>query len=389
MPFRANFRLTVNKTLNIPVQVDCSLHGRYFNMQLDLFIQGRALVVGVANYPLLSTLPETVLDDARDVAALLRSRDHCGYLDANVEVLLDAQATTVNIKAGLVRLAQSAGPDDTVVVFFSGHGGRVEVGQDAGAYLIPFDCDPCRLRDTAINSAELTGLLSAIKAPRLVVLLDACHSAGAGDLKGFTPAGGLKVGFDETTYSALARGSGRVIMASSRSTEVSLVLEGMRNSLFTHYLLDALRGGVTNRGDGLVRVFDVFHYVSDRVPTKAAQHPIFKAQDMENNFPLALYLGGKQIPASMRSSLSRVPSSVSILHPKARLAIKTGLVTRWDDLADYFGIPLSDKAKFQQGHEPQRILEWLEERRRLDELRDAFNYFGWDDLIEELSRNPQ
>jgi hypothetical protein len=62
----------------------------------------------------------------------------------------------------------------------------------------------------------------------------------------------------------------------------------MRNSLFTHYLLEALRGQGKTLGDGYVRVFDVFRHVADRVPTRAEQHPIFKATAMEEDFPIAL-----------------------------------------------------------------------------------------------------
>jgi hypothetical protein len=354
-------------------------------------MQGRALIVGIANYTKVRQLSETVLDDARDVAALLQSPDRCGYRPANVETLLDERATADGIRAGLARLAREADPGDTVMLFFSGHGGRVEVGPGAGAYLIPFDCDPDRLRATAISSDELTTALSAVKARRLVVLLDACHSAGVGEVKALQPAAELKAGLDEKTYSALAKGAGRVIMASSRTAEVSLVLRGMRNSLFTHYLLEALRGSAVSSGDGLVRVFDVFHYVSDKVPSRAIQHPILKAHDVENNFPLALLSGGISlaVPEANPKPADSLPPRRTTLSPKAKLAVKSGLVTRWDDLADYFEIPLADKAKFQQGHEPRRVLEWLEERRLLKELRTAFNYFGWDDLIEELDRHPQ
>ena len=35
-----------------------------------------------------------------------------------------------------------------------------------------------------------------------------------------------------------------------------------------------------------------------------------------------------------------------------------------------------------------RLLDWLDQRRRLGRLRDAFNYLGYDDLIEELDRHP-
>ena len=62
----------------------------------------------------------------------------------------------------------------------------------------------------------------------------------------------------------------------------------MRNSLFTHYLLEALRGGGKTLGDGYVRVFDVFRHVAERVPARADQHPIFKVAAMEEDFPIAL-----------------------------------------------------------------------------------------------------
>ena len=40
------------------------------------FEHGHALVVGVANYPWVSRLPAKVLDDARDVDALLKSPEY-------------------------------------------------------------------------------------------------------------------------------------------------------------------------------------------------------------------------------------------------------------------------------------------------------------------------
>jgi metacaspase-1 len=206
--------------------------------------------------------------DGKDIAEVLRSKDYCGYVPRNVKLLLDDKAIANGIRQGLTNLAKAAGAECTAVVFFSGHGGRVETGPEAGTYLIPYDCDPHQIQKTAIESEELTTLLSKIKAQRLVVLLDACHSAGMGELKTVAPLSNIKAGLDEKTYSALAEGTGRVIMASSRSTEVSLILEGMSNSLFTHYLLEALKGARVSDKDGLIRVFDIFQYISDTVPSK-------------------------------------------------------------------------------------------------------------------------
>jgi uncharacterized caspase-like protein len=132
----------------------------------------------------------------------------------------------------------------------------------------------------------MTAMLQNIKSGRLLVMFDSCHSGGAGDPKGSLPQ--FKRGLDEAYFEALAQGKGRVIMASSRPDEFSWKLSGMRNSLFTHYLLEALRGHVRILGDGYVRVFDVFRHVAEMVPTRANQHPIFKATALEEDFPIAI-----------------------------------------------------------------------------------------------------
>jgi Caspase domain len=95
------------------------------------FSEGRALVIGVANYPKVSKLPQAVLNDARDLAGVLKAQEYCAYPAANVELLLDADAKADGIRAGLARLAETAGADDTALVFFSGHGGHIENGPDA------------------------------------------------------------------------------------------------------------------------------------------------------------------------------------------------------------------------------------------------------------------
>jgi hypothetical protein len=346
------------------------------------FAHGHALVVAIANYPKVSPLPTTVLNDGIDVAKVLKSTDYCGYSPDNVRVLMDERATATAIRHELENLAGIASDRDTVIVFFSGHGGRVEDGPDRGSYLVPFDCDASRFRQTAIDSVELTERLAAIKAGRLVVLLDACHSGGTGEVKAVVPRDGMKAGLDPAAFDALAQGVGRVIMASSRPDEVSLVLRDMRNSLFTHYLVEGLRGASPTFNDGLIRIFELFRYVSEEVPKRAAQHPIFKASDLENDFPVALYAGGK------RPSTSAVFANAGRdkLSPEAKLAIIDRLGDSWQRLAVYLGIPPSDKDRFPKGDEALKILEWAELRKRTSRIRDALNYIGRDDLIEELDR---
>jgi hypothetical protein len=258
--------------------------------------KGYALVVAVSNYRNIKSLPAAVLNDANDLASTLTSPAHCGYSPANMRVLLDAEASLKNVQDGLAWLASVAGSEDSVVVFFSGHGTRLSDSGSIESALLPVDTEPGRLRETSLPEGELSSALKAIRSARLLILLDACHSGGSVSLKGVNVPEVIETGFDDKSLAHLAEGVGRVVIASSRSTETSLVFTGARNSVFTQHLLEAFRGEASTSGDGVVRVFDVFEHVSVKVPrtTSNQQHPIFKASDLETNFPVSLDKGGSK-----------------------------------------------------------------------------------------------
>jgi hypothetical protein len=182
-----------------------------------------------------------------------------------------------------------------IEVFFyvSSHGGRLESGPWAGEYLLPVDTlytSDQSIAQTAVSGTEFTEALRAIQARKAVVIFDCCHAGGIGQPKS-AAAPELK-SLPESYYDTLKTGRGRVIFASSRSTESSYVLPNATNSLFTQYLLTGLRGSAPGPG-GVIRVFDLFHYLQPKVTEdQPNQHPIFKCE-VEENFPIALYLGGK------------------------------------------------------------------------------------------------
>ncbi len=251
-----------------------------------------ALVVGIAHYQTVSPLPATVLNDARAIAQLLTDPRYCGYTRGNVQLLLDGQASLEGLREGLARLAATTNADSTVTIFFSGHGGRVGVGPQQGEYLLPADADvssPEALSHSSLSSGELSAAFAKIPARKLVVIFDCCHAGGMGEPK--AAAVPWKSGILEDTYARLMEGRGRVILASSRSGELSWVLPNARNSLFTQCLLEGLRGDAPSE-DGLIRIFDLYRYIQPRVTAaEPRQHPVFKAQ-LEDDFPVALYCGG-------------------------------------------------------------------------------------------------
>lgn len=267
------------------------------------YSQGHAVVIAIANYKGVTSLPEAVLNDARDVTSTLTSPSYCGYDPGNVTMLLDTEATLENIRQALASVATRAKVEDSVVIFFSGHGARLGDRGGQESALVPVDCQLNRANSTTLTEAEFSASLTRIVAKRVVVLIDACHSGGAGNLKDIADGSGI-LGFDEKSLQRLAQGTGKVLIASSRAAESSLVFSGARNSLFTQYLLEALRGAASTKGDGFIRIFEIFSYVSEKVRSAAPgkQHPIFKASDLEDNFPVALDRGGEEKSPSASTS---------------------------------------------------------------------------------------
>jgi len=252
----------------------------------EAFSHGYAAVVGVG-----ADLPVTV-QDATAVADLLRDPTRCAYPSGQVRLLTNEQARCEPVLVALDWLAgrAQADPDATAVVYFSGHG-----LETPGHYLLPFGYDLARLDDTAISGATFTEKLRAVEARKLLVLLDCCHAGGIGEAKG-VKAPFAKSPLPPSTLDALGQGSGRVIIASSRRDEVSLV--GKPYSAFTAALLEALAGYGAFEQDGYARVLDTALWVGRKVPhrTNERQHPIVKVSNLEDNFALAYYAAGEKQP---------------------------------------------------------------------------------------------
>lgn len=227
-----------------------------------------AVSVGIGNY---RELPELTCatNDAKDFVTVLKS----GTTHPETRLLTNTEATRESILKELTWLANSAGRGDTAIVFFSGHGGRSS-GADNQAYFCPVEASLPNLEQTCVTSAELSGALRAIKSERLIVMLDTCYSGGIGEPR--RRGVGVPAALNSQDVSALIEGAGRVILAASRPDEPAWELSGMRNGLFTNYVLRALRGEAA-RADGSIWASDIFSYVSRGVRQHRCQRPYQKA----------------------------------------------------------------------------------------------------------------
>lgn len=260
--------------------------------QYKTFPQAYALIIAIAEYEGVNALPAIVTKDACDVANILIAENYCGYEESKVKILLNSEATLSNIKNEIIKIAQKATLDDSVFIYFSGHGYNKSDATNPDCSLVPVDFD--KPDEGMLSATELSDLLSNINSERLLFIIDACHSAGVATIKNFTANGTL--GFSDKSLEKLSQGRGKVLIASSRDSETSIIMPGDQNSLFTKHFLSALKGDAGSSNEDVVRVFDIFSYLEKTVSVEAAtrnhpQHPVFKS-NLENNFPVALRCGG-------------------------------------------------------------------------------------------------
>jgi hypothetical protein len=218
-----------------------------------------ALLVGVSRYEKFESLKYTD-DDAYRVYAFLKSPEGGALADEQINILIDESATKRNIMRSLDDLVARAGENDAVFCFFSGHG--------INGHFLPIDSDGYR---NSLAYEEVKERLQACKAKQKLYVADACYS---GSLLSSRTALTQSV---EMLYNKLNETSGgTAFLLSSKKEEYSLESEGLRQGIFSHFLIKGLKGDADTNGDMIVSVTELYKYVygSVREYTKMAQTPI-------------------------------------------------------------------------------------------------------------------
>jgi hypothetical protein len=208
----------------------------------------KALIVGINDYPGSARLSGCV-NDAQSVSELL---DKHADGSPNFDIML---CTSVKRKDDLKKLVVDAFKDEDEIslFYFSGHGCIT----DTDGYIVTPDFTRY---DEGLSMDEILKITSLSPARHKIVILDCCHAGAMG-----TPA------FAGNTAAYLEKGV--VILASSRSTEVSMEIGG--GGVFTSLLVDALKGGAADIA-GDVTPGSVYSYV-EKALGAWKQRPVFKA----------------------------------------------------------------------------------------------------------------
>ena len=232
-----------------------------------------AVVVGVSSYNHMPALRYTD-DDAYRMYAFLKSPEGGALPDKQIRILIDEDATKDEIKLAMEHVFTQAGPNDLALLYFSGHGLK-------GAFL-PIDFDGYNNR---LDHDEVNAILAESPARYKLLIADACHSGSLLAMK----SGEIK-GVLANYYNTLAQADpGTALIMSSKSEETSLESSGLRQGVFSHFLIRGLKGEADADRNGIVSVQELFGYIGDNVRkyTGNRQSPVIQG-DYDPNMTISV-----------------------------------------------------------------------------------------------------
>ena len=273
-----------------PVQGDASDHA----VQPLREMQGRrwAVIIGISDYqdPEVRDL-RFADDDARALYDFLRSpaAGLGGIPEENMLLLVDEQATMVSIRSALFTFLKQATEDDVVIFYVAAHGMH-DPERLSNLYLVAHDT---RLSDLAATGVSMEDVFRGINdafARMKIVFADACHSAGMGTLA----MRSVDMNLVNSMFLESVRAStgGAVTFTSAERNQLSAEGEqwGGGHGVYTHYLLEGMRGGADADGDLIVTLGEVLEYTRDQVArdTRNAQIPSISPTSFDRYWPMSV-----------------------------------------------------------------------------------------------------
>jgi hypothetical protein len=141
-----------------------------------------ALLIGISRYPHLKESEQLkgCVNDALQLKKVLEGR--FGFPPAGTVLLCDEAATRDAILTALRELARKVGPEDIVVVAYSGHGSQTRIAEPTGwdESILPYDSGRGAYPNRDILDDEIHGWLLEMAAvtPNVTLIFDSCFSAG-------------------------------------------------------------------------------------------------------------------------------------------------------------------------------------------------------------------
>lgn len=234
-----------------------------------------AVIIGIGDYQdeRIPDLQFTV-NDAQGLYNILTDPEFGGVPKEHIRLLLNEDATDRAIKGAIGGwLSRQATKDDTVIIYYSGHGAP----EGRETYWVTYNANIDDLYTTALNNNDISEMLARIQSERVINFLDSCYSAATVNRRDRTRSLQTEIPWEKFS------GKGRVTISASDGKQLSLELDEYGHGVFTYYLLEGLKGNADTNQDGIVEVDEIWNYVKYQVTDTARkagnpQTPVLQGQ---------------------------------------------------------------------------------------------------------------
>ena len=266
-----------------------------------------AIVIGISNYENEGVPDLQFADrDAQEFASFLLSPQAGlgGFDQDKVLLLTNEDATYRRIRSALFTFLKNPTEDDVVYVFWAGHGSP-DPDRLNDLYLLPYDADPNDIAATSVLMEDLQDAIRRTAARDRIVITDACHSAGVG-FEGTRSLGAVNQINAAFLDRVAGSTGGTVVITSSEASQISR--EGLQwgggHGVFTHFLVQGLRGDADENGDKIVDIHEMFEYVREHVKreTQSAQIPTISQSAFNPAWPMSMILSDDVVQAYQRTA---------------------------------------------------------------------------------------
>lgn len=271
-----------------------------------------ALIIGIGEYERKDDLNSLryAVKDANAIRDALVDPQTGTFLDDHVILVTNLtpdKPTRDKIFSSLETFRKELKPDETLLIFFSGHGSTIE----ETAYLLPYNANLNIPKDTAISLSDWKQRIEAIPAREKIVVLDACHSGGVEKNKG--SMGEMTSAFENAISSLKAQ----VTFSSSQQRQASYEDESFGHGVFTHYLLEALKESGDEDHDGTVTLQEASAYVAQKVRTWGiregkSQTPFLEPPNLSTDVILSVVKSVEALPQTFGIRIDTAPQGARI-----------------------------------------------------------------------------
>jgi len=226
-----------------------------------------ALVIGNQNYQIIESL-KTPLSDAERAAKVLREK--YGF---NVQVLDDANDVAM-LKA-LNDLNDVLKSDDNLLIYYAGHGARLQSAFDTAGYWLPVNSEPPPKDTFWVPNEQITAHLARLPAKRVLVVADSCYAGLLSTDPSYLFAGGS--GGYTKEYIAYKLPKRSRLLISSGGDQPVLDAGGGSNSVFAQAFIGELEAN-----QGILAAPELFARLSKRVESGAAQNKFVQKPEFKS-----------------------------------------------------------------------------------------------------------